>query len=91
VDVLGLEAVRTAHRQLELVDRTQQDRIELHRADLGRRFFLALQVDEHRQLVLEDAPARRIASSGIDRAVGLDVDDQLVEVGALFDARASTE
>src|ERR1700756_475036 len=29
VDVLGLQAVRRADRELELVDRTQQDRVEL--------------------------------------------------------------
>src|SRR6188768_538920 len=29
VDVLGLQAVRAANRELELIDRTQQDRIEL--------------------------------------------------------------
>ena len=37
VDVLGLEAVGAAHGELELVDRAQQDRIELHLGDLGRR------------------------------------------------------
>src|SRR6516164_11637080 len=31
VDVLGLQAVRRTDRELELVDRTQQDRIELRR------------------------------------------------------------
>src|SRR5688572_22134075 len=35
VDVLGLQAVGRAHRELELVDRAQQDRVEL-RAALGR-------------------------------------------------------
>src|SRR5205814_1827366 len=36
VDVLGLQAVGRAHRQLELVDRAQQNRVELRAALRGR-------------------------------------------------------
>jgi hypothetical protein len=42
VDVLGLQAVRATNRKLQLIDRTQQDRIELHLGGLGNRFVLTL-------------------------------------------------
>ena len=48
--------------------------------------FLALQIDEHGQLVFQDAAGATNRFFRIDRAVGLDVDDQLVEVGALLDS-----
>src|SRR5688572_32294007 len=87
VDVLGLQAVRTADRELQLVDRAQQDRVG-QRARLARgRLALALEVHEHGQLLLQDAPGAADRLVRVDRAVGLDVDDQLVEVGALLDAR----
>jgi len=72
------------HRELEFIDRTQQDRIERLLGRLGRTFILSLQVDEHRQLILQDrsAPADRLFR--IDRAIGFDVDDQLVEIRALL-------
>src|SRR6187551_2359724 len=87
VDVFRLEAVRRTHGELELVDRAQQQRIELHLGDLGAGFFFALQVHEHRQLILEDAAGATDGFFRVDRAVGLDVDHELVEVGTLFDAR----
>src|SRR6188768_2281862 len=86
VDVLRLEAVRRTHGELELVDRPQQQRVELHLGDLGAGFFFALQVHEHRQLILEDAAGATDGFFRVDGAVGLDVDHELVEVGALFDA-----
>src|SRR5437016_848369 len=72
VNVLGLEAVGAAHGELELVHRTQQYRIELHLRDLGRRLFLALQVDEHRQLVLQDAAGAAAHLPGLHGSVGPD-------------------
>src|SRR5450755_1735957 len=86
MDVLGLEAIRAAHRELEFIDRPQQDRIELHLGGLGNRLVFPLQIDEHRQLVLEDAAGPTDGLFRLDRAVGLDVDDELVEVSALLDA-----
>ena len=55
VDVLGLQAVRAANRELQLIDRPQQDWIELHLGGLGNRLVLALQIDEHGELILEYA------------------------------------
>src|SRR3546814_14924160 len=58
-------------------------------SDLGlRRTAVAVgEVAEHAQLVGEDVGGGAHGLLGIDRAVGLDVDDQLVQVGALLDAR----
>src|SRR5436190_5486567 len=86
VNVFRLEAVRRAHGELELVDGPQQQWVELHLGDLGRSFFFALQVHEYRQLILEDAAGATDGFFRVDGAVRLDVDDQLVEVGTLFDA-----
>jgi hypothetical protein len=55
VDVLGLEAVCAADRELELVLRSQQQRFEVLLRRLVAILVLALQIDEHRQLILEDA------------------------------------
>src|SRR5688572_9592014 len=86
VDVLRLEAVGRTHGELELVDGPQQQRVELHLGDLGAGLFLALQIHEHRELILEDRAGAADGFFRVDGAVGLDVDDQLVEVGALFHA-----
>src|SRR5688572_24089165 len=87
VDVFGLEAVRAPDRELELVHGAQQDRVR-QRAGLARgRLALALEVDEHRELLLQDAARAADRLVRVDRAVRLDIDDQLVEVGALLDAR----
>src|SRR6185437_4561740 len=84
MDVFGLEAVGAAHRELELIDRTQQDRIELHLGRLGGRLFFALQIDEDGELILQDASGATDGLFRLDRAIGLDVDDQLVQVRALL-------
>ena len=47
----------------------------------------ALQIGEHRKLLDQDARGVAHRFLGLDRAVGLDVHDQLVEIGALLDAR----
>src|SRR6266542_11122 len=88
VDVLGLEAVGRAHRELEIVDRAQQGRVDLRRRALGGRLIGALQIGEHGQLL--DEHARGVADRllRLDDAVGLDVEHELVEIGALLDTRA---
>ena len=87
-DVLGLEAVRRTYRQLQFVHRAQQDRVDLVLGLCAHALFLTLQVDEDRQLVLEDAARAANCLFRVDSPVGLDVDQQLVEVGTLLDARS---
>src|SRR5690606_33461529 len=90
VDVFGLQAVGRTHGQLEVVDRTQQHGVDLrgaaYRCLVG--IAHAFKRGKDRDLVHEDAG--RLANSlfGRNDAVGLDVEDQLVEVGALLDAGA---
>src|ERR1700757_1100720 len=57
VDVLGLQAVRRTDRQFELVDRTQQDRIELGGARgrlVERGDVAAFELREHGELFDQD-------------------------------------
>src|SRR5206468_12040304 len=87
INVLRLEAIGGANGELEIVDRPQQNRVDLRRGALGGRYVGALQIGEHRQLI--DEHARGIANGllGLDDAVGLNVEHELVQVSALFDAR----
>src|SRR5512147_2951028 len=88
VDVLGLQAVGRTHRELELVDRAQQDRIDLRLGAAEADLVLTLQIDEHVELALQDRAGAANGLFGVDRAVGLDIHDQLVEIRTLLDARA---
>src|SRR5687767_9816453 len=67
VNVLSLQAVRAADGELELVHRTQQDRVELLLGSLRRAFVLTLQIDEYRQLILEDRARTADGFFRIDR------------------------
>src|SRR3546814_12734354 len=53
VDALGLEAVGRTHGQLEVVDRTQQDRVDAGGRGLRRAAVAVGEVAEHAQLVGE--------------------------------------
>src|SRR4051812_1648699 len=89
VDALTLEAVVGANRQVQVLDREgevlRQLLVDRRRADvdaLGLDVQLAGQAEQ-----LDQRLARR--GDGVtraDRRLGLDVDDQLVEVGALLDS-----
>src|SRR5205085_4789423 len=88
IDVLRLEAIGGAYRELEIIHRTQQDRIDLRHGALFDRRFGALQVGEDAELLDEDGGRVADRLLGLDDAVGLDVHHQLVEVRALLHARA---
>src|SRR5690606_39725116 len=68
------------------VDRAQQDRVDARGLALLAAALALGEVAEHRQLVGEDVGGGAHGFLGVDRAVGLDVQDQLVQVGALLDA-----
>src|ERR1700722_5473126 len=88
VHALPLEAVVRAHGQIQVVDR-QRERRDV--VGLGRRRpdldALGLDVEFARQTEQFDQrlTRRRQCVAGADRALGLDIEDQLVEVGALLD------
>ena len=52
----------------------------------GSRFVLTLQINEHIQLILEDTSSAPDCFLGIDGPIGLNVDDQLVQVCSLLHA-----
>ena len=79
-DVIILQAVCRTNRKFEFIDLLEQRRVEREFGDLFLLNFLLrlVEVDEDRQLVLEDARCigNRIFTG--DRAIGLDREDQLV-------------
>ncbi len=88
VDALALEAVVAADRELQVLDREGEVGGELlvdgRRADvdaLGLDVELAGQAEQLDQ----GLAGRGDRVAGTDRRLGLDVDDELVEVGALLD------
>jgi hypothetical protein len=91
LDADPLEAVVRANAELELLDREvlhsvgQRDvgRATLERRCLGAEALDAVEVGEDRQLPDQDLSPLRDRILRIDRAVGRDVQDQLVVVGAL--------
>src|SRR5690606_34294255 len=77
-------------RQLEIVDRAQQHRIDL-RSTTYRRFVgvaSAFQGGKHRDLIHQDASRLTNGFLRRDHAVGFDIQHQLVEVGALLNTSA---
>src|ERR1700724_3493551 len=81
-DVVVLQAVRRTHRQFQLVDLLEEGRVESKIGDDLLRHFLArlFEIDEHVELILQDA--RGIGHRVIrrDHAVGLDRHGQFVVV-----------
>src|ERR1700694_4264986 len=88
-DVVVLETIGRAHRELELVDLLEERRVEGEVRNGFRRGLALglLEIDEHVELVLQDA--RRIGERVLrtDRAVGLHRERQLVVVEDLALAR----
>src|SRR5690606_8408505 len=85
VDVLCLEAVSRTNGQFQVIHRTQQNRIDLVFLLDHYRLAVALEVDECSQLLLQDSRGATDRLVGIQGAVGFEIDNQLVQVGALFD------
>src|SRR5690606_6262176 len=87
VDVFGLQAVGRTHGQFQVVDRTQQYGVDLRRgASRGAVVGVAgaFQGRKHRDLVHQDAGRLANRFFRRDHAIGFDVQDELVQVGALF-------
>src|SRR5690606_25691864 len=85
VNVLCLEAVGGTHRQLKVINRAQQDRIDFLTLLFLLRLALLLEIDKYSDLLLQDGRGTTDSFFRIDGAIGLEVNNQLVQVGALFD------
>src|SRR5690606_25256086 len=89
VDVFGLQAVGRTDGQLQLVDRTQQDWVECCVATwtcrcVKRSQLATFQLCKHGQLFHQDLGRCADCILGSDRAVGLDLHNQLVQVSTLL-------
>src|SRR5690606_33926834 len=84
VDVLRLQAVGRTYGQFQIVNRTQQDRIDLVFLLDYDRLAVTLEVDERGQLLLQDGRGAADSLFRVQGAVGFQIDDQLVQVGTLF-------
>src|SRR5690606_29757837 len=86
VDIFGFQAVRRAYSQFQIIDGTQQDWIDLRYA--ANRCLKgvagAFQGREDGNLVHQDAGGLTHGFFRRDHTIGLDIEDQLVQVGALF-------
>src|SRR5690606_10396847 len=90
VDVFGFQAVGRTNGQLEVVDRTQQHRVDLRSATGGSfvRIAHAFQSGEHGDLVHQNASRLAHSFFGRDNTVGFDVENQFVQVGTLLNTSA---
>src|SRR5699024_261992 len=90
VNVFGFEAVSRANGKFEVVDRTQQYRINLWSCTL-RRFdnvFGTFESGKYRNLIHKDTSRLADRFLGVEYTVGFDIEYQFVEVRALFDTGA---
>src|SRR5690606_32548355 len=85
VDVLRLQAVGRTNGQLKVIDRAQQDRIDLVFLLDHFRNGVTLEVDEGGQLLLQDGRGSANRLFGIQSTVGFQIDNQLVQDGTLLD------
>src|SRR5690606_14280941 len=86
VDIFGFQAVCGTNSQFQIVDRTQQHRIDLWSATYWGFVGIAhtFQSSKHGDLIHQDASGLTNGFLGRDHAVGFDVQNQLVQVSTLF-------
>src|SRR5204862_5137467 len=82
--VFRLEAIRRAYRELEIVHRTQQDRIYRRSLLFLDRRSRPFERRENGKLIDEDPRCVADRLLGFDHAVRLYVDDELVQIGTLL-------
>src|SRR5574344_579883 len=85
VNAFCLQAVSRTHGQLEIVNRTQQDGINLILGLVFNLLNLGLQLNKSCQLVLQDGCTATDRVFRVQGTVGFKLDNQLVQVSTLFD------
>src|SRR5690625_1714804 len=85
VNILSFQTVGRANRQLQIVHRTQQNWVNCLFLLLGRRLSIGLQVHKHSQLLLQNGGGAADRLFRIHGTVGLEVQNQLIQIGALTD------
>src|SRR5690554_218293 len=85
INALGLQAVGRTDSQLQIVDRTQQDWINLILHLVFNRLCLSLKLNKSCQLMLQNCCAATNRLFRVQGTVGFKLDNQLVQVGTLLD------
>src|SRR5690606_15749477 len=85
VDVLRLQAVGRTYSQFQIVNRAQQDRIDLVFLLDNHWLAITFQINERSQLLLQDGRGTTDSLFRIQGTVGFQIDDQLVQVSTLLD------
>ena len=85
INVFRLETVGTAYSQFQIIDRAQQYRINLYLFLIFSFNFGRFQIDENRNLLMQNS--RRLANGlfRIDRTIGFNIDNQFIQISMLLD------
>ena len=84
VDVLCLQAVSATYSQFQIINRTQQNRINFIFFLLRLRLCITFQINEDSQLLLQNSCSATDSFIRIQSTIGFQIDNQLVEVSTLF-------
>src|SRR3989338_8451278 len=84
VNVLCFEAVSRTYSQFQVINRTEEDRIDLIFLLDNNRLTVTFEVDERSQLLLQNGCSAANSLFRVQSTAGLQVNNQLVQVSTLL-------